>query len=308
MKRAILVILALVCACLISCQPSNNAATGEPCTIYVNNVRLAAPCVYNKGYEVPVLSVLKALGATVTWTTPHEASILYEGVTYTLNTADKAIYRDGVNVLFIAPGATHMLFEVRGEEVVIDDITLISFLELELGLSMTRNHDARELHIQKDQDESGLENKVSPDDKSLIDLASKVYSESQLRQIVDFSGSIHALNAQYPIECLREEQGFYRVSYLGSEQVAVLFFDGSGNKLIGNIHSIVRSKTDFDSLAEGELLEKVCEIDPNGDYLFLYTGRNDVPRVSYHYTTDGHLISITYNNLNAIIGISEGLI
>ena len=39
--------------------------------------------------------------------------------------------------------------------------------------------------------------------------------------------------------------------------------------------------------------------DPDGEYLFLYTGRND-QRYSSHYTMDGYLIIIEWSNENTV--------
>ena len=85
-------------------------------------------------------------------------------------------------------------------------------------------------------------------------------------------------------------------------------FDDSGTKLLGNIYSVQLSKSDFDGLTKGQSIEEVKTIDPNGEYLFLYTGRNDTPKVSSHYTKDGYLITIEYDDFNTIISINEELI
>lgn len=156
--------------------------------------------------------------------------------------------------------------------------------------------------------ESALNVKISPPDKNMIDLISGIYEDSQLLEIVKYNGSISELNVQYPIQCLREDNGTYRVSYLGDEKVAILLFDDSGNRILGNIYSAQQLKSDFSGLVKGQALEKVRAIDPNGEYLFLYTGRNDTPKVSSHYTKDGYLITIEYDASNTIIGIKQELI
>ena len=83
----------------------------------------------------------------------------------------------------------------------------------------------------------------------------------------------------------------YRVSYLGDGSIAIFLFDGSGNRLLGSTYSTQLLKSDFDGLVKGQSLDEVRAIDPNGEYLFLYTGRNDTPKVSSHYTKDGYLIT-----------------
>ena len=155
---------------------------------------------------------------------------------------------------------------------------------------------------------SYLKIEISPSDKSLIDLASKIYDEAQLLELAKFNGSIDELNAQYPIECLREDNGMYRVSYLGDGSIAIFLFDGSGNRFFGSTYSTQLLKSDFDGLVKGQSLDEVRAIDPNGEYLFLYTGRNDTPKVSSHYTKDGYLITIEYDVSNVIISINEELI
>ena len=155
---------------------------------------------------------------------------------------------------------------------------------------------------------SDLSIKTSPSDKSLIDLASQIYDKSQLIELAKFDGTMNELNAKYPIECLREANGIYRASYLADGSIAVILFDNSGNKLWGNIYNTQLLKSDFSRLAKGQLLEEVRTIDPNGEYLFLFTGRNDTPKVSSHYTKDGYLITIEYDALNTITNINEELL
>ncbi len=155
---------------------------------------------------------------------------------------------------------------------------------------------------------SDLNIEISPPDKSLVDLASKIYEETELLELMKFSGSLNELNIKYPIECLREDNGMYRVSYLGDESVVIFLFDGSGNRLFASTYSTQLLKSDFDKLVKGQSLDKVRAIDPNGEYLFLYTGRNDTPKVSSHYTKDGYLITIEYDVSNVITSINEKLI
>ena len=155
---------------------------------------------------------------------------------------------------------------------------------------------------------SDLNIEISPSDKRLVDLASKIYDETELLELTKFNGSLNELNIQYPIECVREDNGIYRVSYLGDGSIAIFLFDGSGNRFLGSTHSTQLLKSDFDGLVEGQSLDEVRAIDPNGEYFFLYTGRNDTPKVSSHYTKDGYLITIEYDVSNVIISINEELI
>ncbi len=149
---------------------------------------------------------------------------------------------------------------------------------------------------------------ISQPNKTIVDLASKTYNETELSELAKFNGSLTELNIKYPIECLREDNGMYRVSYLGDESIVILLFDSSGNKVLGSTYNSQLLKSDFDGLVKGQSLDEVRAIDPDGEYLFLYTGRNDTPKISSHYTNDGYLITIEYDVSNIIISINEKLI
>ena len=58
---------------------------------------------------------------------------------------------------------------------------------------------------------SDLNIEISPPDKSLVDLASKTYDETELLELMKFDGLLNELNVKYPIECLRKDNGMYRI-------------------------------------------------------------------------------------------------
>ena len=172
MRKFLLVMVILLLSLLTSCRTFNNEtretnissesqetdATKETtedtsmkiCAIYVNENKIEPVGVYNADglFELPIVSVLKALGATVTWRTSQEASILYNDTEYVLSTVDKTIYHDGEVVLLSPPGGGFdPVFRVSGEEVFIDHLTLVLFLEYEVEASVAWNHDAKEVHI-----------------------------------------------------------------------------------------------------------------------------------------------------------------
>ncbi len=152
-----------------------------------------------------------------------------------------------------------------------------------------------------------LEIKLSPADKTLVDL-SKTYDDSKLLEISQFNGTMEEFNNKYSIECIRQNDSFYRVSYLGNFSVAVIIFDDCGNKILGNIYNTTKMKSDFEGLSAGCLLDDVQKIDSKGEYPFLYSGRVDTPKLSTHYTNDGYMITINYYNDNTISGIHYDLI
>lgn len=158
------------------------------------------------------------------------------------------------------------------------------------------------------KEENRVEVTLSQLDSTLVQLGTEIYSDSQLQRIVQYNRDINKLNERYPIECIRGNDNIYRVSYLGDSSIAVILFDAVGNKVMGNAYSTLTMKLDFDDLNKGQSLEDVQKIDSKGDYSFLYTGRDDVQKVSTHYTKDGYLISIEYDAANVILRIREELV
>lgn len=151
--------------------------------------------------------------------------------------------------------------------------------------------------------------KVSPEDKNLLELITTTYDETELINISSFKGTVNELNKVYLIECLREvDNGYYRAVYSGEKCVVVITFNNSGEILYSEKHHLTNYSIDFDCLGQKHSLEEVQQIDPNGDYTFLYTGKNDLPKISYHYTKDAYLITIEYNYSNSITSIKKSLI
>ena len=149
---------------------------------------------------------------------------------------------------------------------------------------------------------------VSPSNKTLVELTSKVYDDAQLTEIAGFEGRMDELNEQYPVECLRKQSEWIgekpdwtnendtacHVSYLGYECVAVLIFDDVGNKTYGKVYSAKKLKADFDRLGIGQSVDDVMAFDPDGEYPFLYTS-SGAPFLSVHCTKDGYGIYIEYD-------------
>lgn len=149
---------------------------------------------------------------------------------------------------------------------------------------------------------------VSSEEKTLMDLATTTYSGVELLDIINYNGSMDELDSMYPMECVRSINNGYRVSYVGDDSVATIVFDKSGNKISGKVYTLEHTKNKFDTLTKGHSLDDVKKISPYGEYLFLYTGRNDSPRLSSHFTRDGYLITVEYDEKHQIINVSSELI
>ena len=153
-----------------------------------------------------------------------------------------------------------------------------------------------------------MDEKISPQDKTLMELSSVVYDDAELIEIAQFNGAMNEFDTKYPVECLRKVGETYRVSYLGASCIATIYFNKEGIKMVGNVYRLAPSTVDFSTLTVGKTLEDVQTLDSEGAYPFLYTGRNDIPRVSTHCTTNGYFVFVMYDEQNTIINISQELI
>ena len=138
-----------------------------------------------------------------------------------------------------------------------------------------------------------------------------VYSDEQLTEIAGSNAAKDTLLENYPTTYIRavsiaqsdlsDAKPAVEVYYRGETKVLQLMFDAiSGDRLSSLFHSTFCSKNEFEPLTTGQSLSDVQAIDPNGEYWFLYTGRNDMPWISTHYTTDGFIIRVTYDQNNVI--------
>ncbi len=156
-------------------------------------------------------------------------------------------------------------------------------------------------------EESGFDFIISSSDKTVFDLVTKSYTDTQLFELAMFMGSIEEFNDQYPIECLRKTGDDYRAAFLGKDSIAVAYFDNIGNKSWGWVYDISLLRSDFLDLSLGQSLNDVMTLDPDGSYIFAYAGSDEFPRESVHFTNDGYMFIIEYDDSNIIININEEL-
>lgn len=127
-----------------------------------------------------------------------------------------------------------------------------------------------------------------------------LYSDEQLSEIAKLSGSMNDITDSYKTNYKTKVDVGYRVIYRGETKILMLIFDESENKVSSSFHDMTLNKDAFNMICVGSALSEVRAIDPQGDYLFIYAGSNDIPRVSMHYTMDGFVITITYDKNNMI--------
>ena len=170
----------------------------------------------------------------------------------------------------------------------------------------------------KENEPFDIEKCVSPN-KNINRMFLKKYSQDEIEKLYDFvfhfEGTIEELNEEYPIKCVRKYEGneyygtYYRISYLGEKSIGqVWYYTDAEEEFHVWWYNYSCSKRNFKKFKVGTHLDEVMETDPDGCYLFLYTGVNDAPKTSEHYTKDGYLIKIDYDDDCKITKINEELI
>ena len=122
----------------------------------------------------------------------------------------------------------------------------------------------------------------------------KTYDNETLEQIAAYEDSYQKLNATFPGGTTKIAGDSYRVSYLGEGSVAVLVFDSMGTRISGHVFATTCTRADLSGIAVGDSVEQVQEVHPDG--LYMYTDSLQQFASSAHYTGDGFLVTIKYEN------------
>jgi len=138
---------------------------------------------------------------------------------------------------------------------------------------------------------------VSDEDKSINDLLTTIYSNTQLEEMDDLDLPLEEMHKKYPIQCLRENSNKYRVSYRSESDILVISFDlVDGRKRFSLKWPFSkRTSSELLELEVGAYVYDIMEFDENGDYYFLSAGDSKT-KISTHYTLDGYLIELTFDD------------
>lgn len=148
---------------------------------------------------------------------------------------------------------------------------------------------------------------VSDENANINELITRTYSSEQLKEMIIFT-NLEQMNEEYPVECLRKIDSSYQAIFKGDKTIMLIDFDESGLRMGSESHKVLANSEGFDELAIGDTIRNVRELDPAGDYLFLYTGDNSLPRESIHYIESGYVFTITYDNGNVITAIDKRML
>lgn len=158
-------------------------------------------------------------------------------------------------------------------------------------------------------DSAAKEENVSKEQtRNITEQIARLYSDAELTNIYSFKGSLEELDQKYPVECLRETEETKRAIYLGNHSIVFVYFDLNGNQSsVSKMHELRHTSDAFKKIHIGDTLTDVMEFDPNGEYLFLYTGVQ-LPHASSHFTTDGYLVVISYDSSNTVTSVNISMI
>lgn len=145
-------------------------------------------------------------------------------------------------------------------------------------------------------------------DMNIMEAITHIYTNEELTEIQHFEGALSELGQKYPIEFLRESNLGQYVVYRSESDLVIVGFelDGSQQALPFRGH-MAHSSEEFRTIQVGDTLDEVRAFDPDGSYLWLYTGVQ-LPPVSTHCTTDGYFVSIEYSDENIVTKIEIHMI
>ena len=131
------------------------------------------------------------------------------------------------------------------------------------------------------------------------------YSDEDLdkiyHEIYDNKKTLSDLERQYAVRYIDafqiyDEDGkeLKSVVLLGETKYLYFRFDADERVQFAWIKLQSPNSAEFDQLFAGDSFKKVRELDPNGDYPFLFANWSGYPKISYHYTADEFSIVIHY--------------
>ncbi len=131
------------------------------------------------------------------------------------------------------------------------------------------------------------------------------YSDEDLdkiyHEIYDNKKTLSDLERQYAVRYIDALQitdvngkELKSVVLFGETKYLYFRFDADDRVQFAWIKSLSPNSAEFDQLSAGDAFEKVRELDPEGNYPFLFAGSSDFPKISSHYTADELLILIHY--------------
>ena len=144
-------------------------------------------------------------------------------------------------------------------------------------------------------------------DVNFMDLIPVAVDYNKVIKSLDEKPDLNSINDIIGFEYYKQySEGYYTLAKI-DDGILLIDFDLDKNyKSCRKISFSDCSTIDhMNKLSTGDSLEKVRNIDRNGDYPFLYAGRTDYPKISYHFFNDGSVYVVSYDESFCILSLSK---
>lgn len=151
--------------------------------------------------------------------------------------------------------------------------------------------------------------KIDESENSLQFVSPEVDSEI-LFKLLSMRPSIDELNSAIPLSFIKTTETGYTTIFQTEKGMVLVSFDAQQVYSHAQILRIAQgiSEKEMDNIAIGSHLEDVMLIDPDGEYLFLYTSSSDVPLISQHLLENGVQYTFFYDEEFHIISIKRSIL
>ena len=122
------------------------------------------------------------------------------------------------------------------------------------------------------------------------------FSPDLLQSIESSVCNLEDLETEYLCTKKIESAHLTTLMYFGDIYALEIQFNQSGERINTWHRSYCENEQLIDCIDVGMDLDTIMTMDPRGDYSFLYTGRNDTPRISVHCFKNLSVLLVRYDS------------
>lgn len=124
------------------------------------------------------------------------------------------------------------------------------------------------------------------------------YTDDEIDEIHSFAGNYDDLISRYPKGLFIKTER--KACYYGKNKALIVSFDDSMNKVINAEWQLSLTRSEFEKIQVGESYSEVMKMDPGGNYMAFYMGLQLPIKESYHFTKDGYICTISYDDNGSV--------
>lgn len=125
------------------------------------------------------------------------------------------------------------------------------------------------------------------------------YTDAQLDIMYESASTLQQQTSEYATNYVKEGDAGYRVVYRGDTKAVIFVYDWEGERVAQSFWGLSPlAKTAYDVIAIGDPFSRVQDLDPNGNYEVVEHSERHCTshgRVSIHFTIDGYMVLIKYD-------------